>query len=596
MAVRFDNSTVIKVQQANDIVELISEYVSLSKRGKEMVGLCPFHEDHRPSMYVNGLKQIFKCFACGAGGDVFKFVQMRENLNFPQAIERLAERAGIKLEPVKYSKTKAQSQYSEVDPNRLAKANAWAAKYFEDNLHDKEKGKKVREYLAERKITSASIKKWRIGLAVSDDDLIREAKAKKIPMELLVKAGLVTGQNHDKFINRLIFPISDVTGRIIGFGGRTLDGAKAKYVNSPATVLFDKSNSLYGLEQSRHEIVTSGQAVVVEGYTDCIMAHSKGFSNVVATLGTSFTAGHGRTLKRFAKKVILIYDSDVAGMEASNRALDVCLSQHIDIKIGFVPEGKDPCDFLLAAGKEKFKGVIEGAVDVLQFKWDRLMGNLDNDETLAGKRGAVEEFLRTIATAVRTGGLAAIDKGLMVNRLSKIIGLESKAINAELGKILRRMERSESYAIENRKVQKINLGKGLSATAQCEILEVLINEPGLFKKVKRKVTVENFDVDLLAQIASVLFEMLSEEDEFSLKGLLAKIESVEVGNCLMRLAQAGEEKGNYQLRLAGAVDTIERLKNQKQKSRIKTVEDQNKFLKRICENTRKQNPHNVGMK
>ncbi len=180
-----------------------------------------------------------------------------------------------------------------------------------------------------------------------------------MPLKLLEQAGLLVGQNTDKFVNRLMFTITDVTGRVIGFGGRTLDGTGAKYVNSPTTVLFDKSNTLYGLEQARHEIVSTGTAVVVEGYTDCIMPHQFGCKNVVATLGTSFTTGHGRILRRYAKKVILIYDNDVAGIEAANRALDVCLSQKIDIKIASIPEGKDPCDFILAAGKEAFERLIE---------------------------------------------------------------------------------------------------------------------------------------------------------------------------------------------------------------------------------------------
>jgi DNA primase len=371
----FDNSAVVQVQQANDIVDVISEHVSLKKKGREMVGLCPFHDDHRPSMNVNGAKQIFKCFACGAGGDVFKFVQMRENLTFPQAIERLAERAGIKLRPARVAKGRTQEQPPDVDPNRLAKVNAWASQHFQKNLHDEKKGKSTRDYIAQRQITLESVKKWQLGLAVdSPDDLVRAAKTRNVPMKLLEQAGLITAQNQacpegsrrDKFINRLMFPITDVTGRVIGFGGRTLEKEGAKYINSPTTVLFDKSNSLYGLEQARHEIVSTGTAIVVEGYTDCIMAHQLGCANVVATLGTSFTAGQGRMLRRYAKKAVLIFDGDTAGIEAANRTLDVCLSQRIDIKLAAVPEGKDPCDFLLAAGEERFEPLADDAVRKLR--------------------------------------------------------------------------------------------------------------------------------------------------------------------------------------------------------------------------------------
>jgi len=230
MAGMFDNTVVTQVQQANDITDVISEHVNLKKKGREMVGICPFHDDHRPSMYVNGVKQIFKCFACGAGGDVFKFVQMREGLSFPQAVERLAERTGIVIKPIKYSKGTSKDRKTDVDPNRLAKANAWAAKYFQNCLKDEQRGKIGREYLERRQLTNESIKRWQIGLSIdSQDGLVETAKKQKADLEILRKAGLVTGRNQDKFINRLMFTITDVTGRVIGFGGRTLDGSGQVY-------------------------------------------------------------------------------------------------------------------------------------------------------------------------------------------------------------------------------------------------------------------------------------------------------------------------------------------------------------------------------
>ena len=590
----FDQTIVSRVQQANDIVDVIGEHVSLKKKGREMVGLCPFHDDHRPSLNVNTAKQIFKCFACGAGGDVFKFTQMRESLTFPQAIERLAERAGIRL-PTRNRKSKVENQQS-IDPNKLAKVNAWAAKYFQQNLYDEKKGEQTRKYIAERKITTQSAKKWQLGLAVNSlDDLIRAAKAKNIPMDLMQNAGLVTGQNQDKFVNRLMFPITDVTARVIGFGGRTLDQTGAKYINSPTTALFDKSNSLYGLQQARHSIVSTGTAVVVEGYTDCIMAHQLGCNNVVATLGTSFTDGHGRILRRYAKKVVLIFDNDAAGTEAANRALEVCLSQRIDIQLASVPEGKDPCDFLLAAGKERFEQLIDEAVDVFQFKWSRLIENFGSDQTLAGKRLAIEEFLQTIATSLWSGKLPTIDRGLIVNRLSKIIGADSKEINAELRKRIKRAAKTASYNIENKKVQTIDWGQGLFAVAQREILEVLLNEPKLFESVKQKITTEVFDVPILKQAAAILFETLNTDINASLAEILTKAESVELGKCLVELAQAGREKGNFNSRLTGALNAVRNYQAKRKKSQIEAIEDQTRFLRTVYDNTERQDPHNVGM-
>ncbi len=600
MAGMFDNSIVIEVQQANDIVDLIGEHVSLKKKGMEMVGLCPFHDDHRPSMNVNPVKQIFKCFACGAGGDVFKFVQMRENLTFPQAIERLAERAGIKLRKRQksvLSSAEGKSEKEEADPNRLVKANAWAAKYFHQNLQDDKKGKSARDYLTQRQISPKSVKKWQLGLAInSQDDLIRTAKTTKVPLKLLEQAGLTIGQNQDKFVNRLMFTITDVTGRVIGFGGRTLNETGAKYINSPTTILFDKSNCLYGLEQARHEIVSSGTAVVVEGYTDVIMAHQFGCGNVVATLGTSFTAGHGRILRRYAKKVVLVYDSDVAGIEAANRALDVCLSQRIDIRLASVTEGKDPCEFILSASKERFEQLVDEAVDVFQFKWDRLTEKFDSEDTLAGKRLAIEEYLQTIATGLQAGNVPAIDLGLWVNQISKIIGLDGKQINIELSRRLRRAEKAASYKRQSQNAPgSINYGQGLFAAAQREVLEVLLNEPELFEVASEKITADVFDVPILRQIAEILFGRLQTDVNATLREILAGAESVELGNCFMELAQAGDEKGNFQDRLSGALDTIERYQAQKRNNRIKTVDDQRKYLRSICENTGRENPHSVGM-
>jgi DNA primase len=596
-----DNSTINQVQQANDIVDVISEHVGLKRKGREMVGLCPFHDDHRPSMYVNGTKQIFKCFACGAGGDVFKFVQMRENLTFPQAIERLAERAGIKLKKFKTKSSKPKT--IDIDPNKLAKVNAWAAKYFQKNLADEQKGKSARNYITQRQITPENAKKWQLGLAIdSQDDLIRAAKTKGIPTSLLTHAGLVAahkiGGFSDKFVNRLMFPITDVTGRVIGFGGRALDKENAKYINSPTTPLFDKSNSLYGLELARHQIVSTEAAIVVEGYTDCIMAHQFGCTNVVAALGTSFTSGHGRILRRYAKKVVLIFDSDTAGIEAANRALQVALLQHIDIKLASVPEGKDPCDFLLSAGKEQFQRLADDAVDVFQFKWNRLIDSFGSDETLVDNKAAIEEFLQTIATSLQAGNLTAIDKGLIVNRLSKIIGLGTKDINAELSKRLRTAAKTASYNLENQKVPASDWGQGLFATAQREILEVLFNEPKLFDSVKQKITAEVFDVPILRQIAAILFETLSTEPEASLAAVLAKAESVELGNAIVQLAHDGEEKGNFQSRLTAALDATQQIQRQRKKrkdGKFRTREEERQFIRQVYENTGKQDVHNVGM-
>jgi len=559
----FDTGLISRIQQANDIVDVVGEHISLKRNGREMLGLCPFHDDHRPSFNVNPSKQIFKCFACGAGGDVVKFIQMRENLSFPQALQRLADRAGIKIEPL-HPRTSHEPRVTsdETDPNELARVNAWAAKYFAANLANPEKGKEAREYLAGRKLSNESVKKWQIGLACgSDSDLLASARRSKIPDKLLSAAGLVVGSGlslNDKFVHRLMFTITDVTGRVIGFGGRIMAGEGAKYINSPATALFDKSNALFGLENARHKIVSSDTAVVVEGYTDCIMAHQFGTANVVATLGTSFTAGHARILRRYAKKVVLLFDSDTAGKEAANRALAVALGSRIDIALASVPEGKDPCDFLLAQGKEPFEKLIENATDVFEFKWKRLIANLGSEPTIAGKKQVVDEYLEAIAIAAGAGNLSPVEKGLIINRLSGIMLMDARELNAELNRRIGRIKTASSYSSQ---ASSIDLGEGLLASAQREILEVLLAEPKLFKYVKNEVTPKDFDVPALQNIAEAVFGAIGVKPEATVQEICAAVEEPQTAGLIINLEDQGVKKGNFKKRLD---DALAAFKNEKQ--------------------------------
>lgn len=553
----FDHNLIQRIQQANDIVEIISEHVSLHKKGKELVSLCPFHDDHSPSMYVSPVKQIFKCFACGAGGDVFKFVQMRENLSFTQAVERLGERAGIEVKN-NFSRNKAskREQGDDVDPNRIAGANKWAKDLFVENLQNAEVGKAAREYTAQRQINQESIDKWMIGLASVDNDLVGRAIEQKGPLDILKKAGLVTAGQTDKFVNRLMFPIADVSGRIIGFGGRTLDGSGAKYINSPATVLFDKSNSVYGLFQARHEIVKQDVVVVVEGYTDCIMAHQAGCCNVVATLGTSFTEGHVRQLKRFARKIVLLFDSDLAGQKAADRAVDICLNQRVDIKVASIGEGKDPCDFIVARGREGFLQLMADAEDAFEFKWKRLKESMAKDDTVSAKSEAIENYLSSAAKAVASGNVSAIEKGVIVNKLAGVVGLGAGELNSELNRLLGRLKKSESYAVKNSFVRKDESFEGLAKSSQREIVEVLLNEPSLISVVESKLSLQDFDVESFRIIMEKILQLSEQNGDIDVSQILSRIESIEMGSLVVDLADKGCRKGNYSARLNAAVEVL----------------------------------------
>jgi len=601
MAQGYDYNTIARIQQANDIIDVVSEHVNLSRKGGEMVGLCPFHEDHRPSLYVNPSKQIFKCFACGAGGDVLKFVQMRENLTFPQAIERLAQRADIEIKPRKYGRAKKTSGQSQIDPNRLAKLNEWAAKLFQRNLLKTEEGKKAREYLRKRGFDKDAIERWRLGFCLSGDNLLKAAKRRGISTRELSGAGLIiqrAGSYHDKFSGRLMFTITDVTGRVTGFGGRSLDDSGPKYINSPQTVLFDKSNCLYGLEQARHPIVSAGTAVIVEGYTDCIMAHSKGCSNVVATLGTSLTEGHGRLLRRYAKSAVLIFDSDTAGIEAANRALDLCLSQKLDIKLTTVPNGKDPCEYLSSAGKKSFEELISGATDVFEFKWNRLGEKFSIDGTISGRKAAIDEFIQSISAGLRSGRLTPIERGLIVNRLSKLISASPADIESELSRRSRYRSRTSVTGGQGYNEEGTELGEGLAGSVQRELLEIFLNEPAFFEDVKDTVSPELFDVGVLSEIAESFFKILETEPQPGLGQVLAAIESKQASSTAVWLAEEGRKKGNLRARLTGACEAIKKAagRNRVQgRDAFKSRDEEIEFLRQIHERTGKQDVYNPGM-
>jgi len=513
-------------------------------------------------MYVNPAKQIFKCFACGAGGDVLKFVQMKENLSFTAAVERLAQRAGIRLERKKQA---AGESAGSIDPNRLAKLNEWAEKLWAGNLWDEQKGAAARSYLDRRKISSEMAKQWRLGLAMDSwDDLTQKALATgRLNDQILIDAGLsVRRENgcYDKFRNRLMFPIHDVTGRVIGFGGRTLGDDPAKYMNSPATALFDKSHSLYALDKARQTISETQTAVVVEGYTDVMMAHQHGVCNVVAALGTSLTTGHARIIRRYGKRVVLVFDSDIAGKAAAGRALEVCLSEKLDLRLAFVPEGKDPCDFLIAAGADAFRSVLDNAIDVMEYAWKAMAGDLTGDKALAEKTRIVEQFLTTVASALVAGNVDDLSRAVLSARLGELIGISQSRIDSELTRLVRHKQKPQESAMPQPKAKTPG---DVFYTAQREIIEVLLRQPDMFGKIEGRIAPAMFEENLRA-IAEPLFETLRSGQEPTMTLLLGRIEQPEAAKILLELDEQAGQKGDFIRRLDDAMDTIQHCLSRRQ--------------------------------
>ena len=374
------DSVLEQIRQNNDVVEVIGSYFPLKHAGANFRALCPFHKEKTPSFNVNPQKQIWHCFGCGAGGDVFTFVMKYENLDFIGAVRRLAERAGIKLEYEERAGEPSRDQ-----KELLLKLHEVAANFFHSNLL-KERGAAVaREYLQKRKITSEIAKRWRLGYAPDAwDGLLQWAASKKFSAELVETAGLAlrreSGEGfYDRFRGRLMFPIGDEQGRVVGFSGRILTDAKdqPKYVNSPETPIFQKGRILFALDKAKRAILEEKYAVVCEGQVDTISCHEAGIENAVAPQGTALTEHHARILKRYAEEVVLMFDADAAGQNAVVRSAEPLWDAGVVIRVAVLPQGHDPDSFVKTLGAEKLKALLAKAPSFFAYLLDRLSKQYD---------------------------------------------------------------------------------------------------------------------------------------------------------------------------------------------------------------------------
>ncbi|MCK4342227.1 MAG: DNA primase [Phycisphaerae bacterium] len=421
-----DNSLKDKVLEAADIVEVIGERVALTRKGKDFIGLCPFHADHKPSMSVSPQKQIFKCWSCGAGGDVIRFVEMYERVDFKEALAALARRAGIEMRS-----SPADQRANEIRAE-LQAAVVWARRHFQENLRSSPAGRAAQEYALGRGLTPESIERHGLGFAPDDwRHLLTAARRTGLRDEVLQQAGLVItsekGNTYDRFRNRLIFPISDVQGRPIAFGGRTLGDDPAKYLNSPETVLFSKSRVLYGFDLARRAIDAQRAVIVVEGYLDAVMLSKYGFENVVATLGTALTDAHAKLLRPRADTLYLCFDGDQAGIGAANRAVEVALRTQAEVRVVLLETGQDPADCVLGSGATGFQNYLNGAIDALEFKWSRTLSAFGQGGRQA-KRVATEEYLQFVAGATLAGGVDPLQQNLLIGRLSEVLGVPPEEV------------------------------------------------------------------------------------------------------------------------------------------------------------------------
>jgi DNA primase len=423
----------LAVLAATDIVETIGKTVALKRQGRKFLGLCPFHNEKTPSFNVNPERQVFHCFGCKAGGNVIDFVMKRDALSFIEALKQLGEAAGLEMPRYGVSKEKAGER------QQLLDAHAAAVMFFENLLANAELGKAARDYLVERGFNEESVKRFRIGMAPDAwDGLLKSPTMRKFPPALLATAGLVKPRTngdgfYDTFRNRLMFPIRDENGRTIALGGRVMPGSDdpAKYLNSPETPLFSKSRSIFGLDLARQKIIETGTVAVVEGYTDVIMAHQYGATNVVSPLGTALTEQHVSLLRRFAARIVLLFDADTAGELAVNRAVSLFLTQPVEIAIASIPEDLDPDEYLLKHGLKGFEALLNGAQDALTFKWSQLSKQFNASGDLTAQQKAVEQYLAELAAARGTGPVDAMRWGMALQRVSRLTDVPVDVLNRQ---------------------------------------------------------------------------------------------------------------------------------------------------------------------
>jgi DNA primase len=428
-----------QIKAACDIVAVVGGYLRLTPAGVTFKALCPFHNDSRPSLDIDPRRQRYKCWSCGAHGDVFSFVQHMEKIGFREARQILANRAGIKLDESPSPQDLART--------RLLGVMRWAHEKYQKFLLDDPAAAAARTYLGERKLSGKTVRDFGLGFApLTGDWLARLAAEESISDEILVEVGLTAPSQggrgyYDRFRDRIMFPIRDVQSRPIGFGGRIMPESPLlprapKYYNSTETPLFSKSDVLYGLDLARHAAAAVEYLAVVEGYTDVMMAHQCGIPQVVATMGTALNARHVAQLRRYTPKVVLVYDADAGGMTGVDRALEIFVSQDVELAVATLPEGLDPCDLLVQPdGSETFKRILNSAVDALDFKLNRLLDR-DSSPSVEATRRIIDEVLGIMAAAPeRASRSSQVKQELIVTRLAHRLGLRQETVWARLGEL-----------------------------------------------------------------------------------------------------------------------------------------------------------------
>lgn len=542
-----------RVLEATDIVRLIGEHVTLRPKGKEHVGLCPFHDDRSPSMSVSPQKQIFKCFSCGVGGDCFTFTMKFHRMEFRESLEHLAQRAGIELT----QRGRQEDTQKRSERELAAKATERAMAFYQTSLGEVG-GAGARRYLEERGVSAASIEAFALGYAPDSWDALASAVQKNgwdgrgFDLAGLLSTGRNGQGRYDRLRHRLIFPICDAIGRPVAFGGRVLPGGTlddpttdAKYLNSPEGPLFHKGRTLYGLHLAKQAIGREKTAVVVEGYLDVIACHQAGFSNVVATLGTALTPEHADALRRHAERVVLVFDADDAGRRAADRAVETFLTADFDVLIAELPEGEDgektdPADLMQQEdGPERWRAAVGGARDALQYVLDRMGADLKEAGGVTGRERVATEYVRQLA-GMGFEGAGPIRRAMMVQRVASLLGMKEERVNELLkagakggrrGTQRRAADESHEprwdFAEAGDEASSASAG---SVLAQRRVVGLLLRRAELFtltladgRTLDEALPPGDFDDPATRDLYATLYDALADGDAVTLTGFLSDL-------------------------------------------------------------------------
>lgn len=537
-----------QVKAASDIVAVVGAYLPITPAGKTFKAVCPFHQDTRPSLDIDPQRQRYKCWSCGAHGDVFSFVMHQEKVGFMEARSILADKVGIKLDE--------QATPQDHHRAKLLEVMRWAQAKYAYQLLEDDDGEAARVYLGERKLAGKTIRDFGLGFApITGEWLVRLAQAERIPSDILVEVGLLGVRDGsrgywERFRDRVMFPVKDVRGQVVGFGGRVMPNSPLaargpKYYNSAETTLFHKSDLLYGLDAARHGGASAGYLAVVEGYTDVMMAHQCGVPQVVATMGTALNARHVAQLRRYVPKVVLVYDADAGGFSGVDRALEIFVSQDVELAVATLPDGLDPCDLLLKdGGVETFKKVLTSAADALDFKLNKLFER-DSNPNVEAERRIATDILGTMASAPAIPGAAAqMKRESIVNRLAHRLKWKQETVWARYGELRKEYEQREKERAQKEREQPREgrptvrsdavmptnerprgaKGGGVAEAAERQLVELLLADPALVPAAATQLTAEEITHSGLRRILTELYAIHAAGAVPDLEALRARLD------------------------------------------------------------------------